>query len=57
MAFFVTIHDTIRRNGERHMLNGMMHSVFGRYGWAAGSYLKAMRNFERARCLEEMLDL
>lgn len=43
-------------NGDRHALKALLHSIMGRYGWACGSHLKAIRNYDRAFWLDAFLD-
>lgn len=53
MSYFF-LSESIRLNGQRHKLKGDMHAVLGRPGFAAGSYLKAIRNEVRAIELESL---
>jgi hypothetical protein len=49
---YLTVADTLRENGWRHMTRGYAHRAAGRGDWAKGSFAKAHRNFERASLLE-----
>lgn len=52
---YMTLAETIRSNGERHQANGDRYMEAGNPDYAAGSYLKAKRNFDRAAKLNRGL--
>lgn len=49
---YMTLVEAIRENAQRHQANGDRYMTAGKPAYAAGSYLKAQRNFERAAKLE-----
>lgn len=49
---YLTLEETIRRNGERHLANAIGYAAKGLPGHSAGSLTKAKRNFEWANRLK-----
>lgn len=52
---YITIPEAHRNNGDRHKLRGMLHSILGRPSYAAGSYLKMVKNYDHADALHRWL--
>jgi hypothetical protein len=48
---YVSLSETIKQNGERHMANAYRYEAAGLPEYAAGSRRKAERNFARAESL------
>lgn len=48
---YITLQESIRLNGDRHKLRSLLHSIMGRYDYAAGSSLKMIKNYKRSDSL------
>ena len=46
---YLTVEQSIWKNGERHLANSVGYASQGRFGHADGSMRKALRNFSRAK--------
>lgn len=49
---YVTIGQSYWANSQRHKIKGMINSILGKPEWAAFSYIKMVKNAEKARFLE-----
>lgn len=47
-----TVAESLRDNAWRHVHRAIKHTNEGRFDWAEGSKLKALRNFQRASKLD-----
>lgn len=51
---FLSVGASIAENGDRHVRMGLAHYADGRPAYAAGSFAKALRNYERAFSCSEL---
>lgn len=49
---YVTLPQALWGNGDRHKMRGLLHSIMGRHGHAAGSYLKMVKNYRQSITLQ-----
>jgi hypothetical protein len=54
MSSYITLEQSIRLDAKRHWTRGYIHSLLGRYAYAAGSYRKAIKFETKASSIEAM---
>jgi len=47
-SLYVSLSSPFIANGDRHKAKGMINSILGKPDWAAFSYVKMLRNYEKA---------